>query len=350
MSTESSRIGIVADSSLQGHLLLQAMRTQGFSVVVNTDPENLGRDWLVSDALDLWMVDLTSEDRWQEFLDDLLENAAAPILFCDGQAPDRAAPEYPRWERRLLGKMLDYVQAPVIREPLEELATHPVPTAIAAPPEFLAAAPGVDAPPQRVWVLGASLGGPAAVKEFLDCLPAELPVAFILAQHIDDAFVETLSQVLVRDNGFECRLGHEGESLRHGRVLIAPVAHEIDFCADGSVTAKNQSWEGPYAPSIDQVINNVVHCFGAGGGAILFSGMGNDGSIAGPLLNSWNGQVWAQSTASCAVSSQPDSARETGCVGFSGTPGELARQLVEQVRRELTEGTGAVAGAPNPQA
>mgnify|MGYP006292876923 CR=1 FL=1 len=345
MSSDSARIGIIADSTLQGHLLLQAMRAQGFRVAVNSDPENLDRSWFAPDTVDLWMVDLTSEDRWQEFLDDLLENAGAPILFCDGQAPDRAAPEYPRWERRLLGKMLDYVERPKVTEPLEELTSHAAPTAIPAPPEF--GEVGADSPARRVWVLGASLGGPAAVKEFLDCLPAELPVAFVLAQHIDAGFLETLTSVLVRDNGFQCRIGYDGEQLRYGSVLIAPVEYEISFGADGSIRSQGQAWEGPYAPSIDQVIQNAATSFDASGGAILFSGMGNDGSIAGPGLRDRGGQVWAQSAESCAVSSQPDSARETGCVAFSGTPVELAGQLVEHVRRELAGGS-TVAPASGP--
>ena len=64
MSSDSARIGIIADSTLQGHLLLQAMRAQGFRVAVNSDPENLDRSWFAPDTVDLWMVDLTSEDRW----------------------------------------------------------------------------------------------------------------------------------------------------------------------------------------------------------------------------------------------------------------------------------------------
>ena len=340
MTTASPRLGIIADSSLQGHLLTQAVRVQGFQVAVNTDPENLDREWLESEAVNLWVVDLPSEDRWQHFLDDLLENAAAPILFCDGQAPDRAAADYPRWERRLLGKMLDYVERPHVDESLEELETHTAVTSIEPPSEFhqLAAPAGA---PERVWVLGASLGGPAAVKAFLDCLPSELPVAFVLAQHIDAGFLDTLTRVLVRDNAFECRIGYPGEQLRHGHVILAPVEYEIGFSADGGVHSTEQAWEEPYAPSIDQVISNVAHSFDTRSGAILFSGMGNDGSIAGPLLNSRGGPVWAQTTDSCAAGSQPDSARETGCVSFSGSPEELARQLVEHVRREI-------AGEPSP--
>ena len=75
------------------------------------------------------------------------------------------------------------------------------------------------------------------------------------------------------------------------------------------------------------------------------TGMGNDGAIAAPRLAAQGAAIWAQSADSCAVSSQPDSVRETGCVGYSGTPEQLARQLVDRVRREVAE-TARVSGEP----
>lgn len=332
--TAPGRVGVIADSTLQGHLLSSAVKGQGYQVVVNTEPGNLEPRWLGEDALDLWVVDLSSEDRWQDFLDTLLEEAKAPILFCDGQAPARTDALYPRWERRLVTKLVDYIGKPQVQERLDVIPKRVVHTPIPEPREFQSVVPAHF--PQRVWVLGASLGGPAAVKEFLDCLPANLPVAFVLAQHIDGSFLDTLCGVLSRDNHLRCKVAADGETLRHGEVAIAPVEYAIRFRHDGRILSTGEEWEGPYAPSIDQTIQHVSEGFGdRASGAILFSGMGNDGAIAAPKLAAAGRPVWAQSSDSCACSSQPDSVRETGCVSFSGSPEQLAQQLVEQVRREL---------------
>jgi hypothetical protein len=69
MTSGSPRIGIIADTTLQGHLLSSAVRGQGYEIVVNSDPGNIEIRWLTSADLDLWVVDLNHEDRWQEFLD-----------------------------------------------------------------------------------------------------------------------------------------------------------------------------------------------------------------------------------------------------------------------------------------
>lgn len=335
MTLASPRIGIIADTTLQGHLLSNAVRSQGYRVAVNTDPGQIDERWYGTEEVDLWVVDLSQEDRWQEFLDRLLEETPVPILFSDGQAPARNAPAYPRWERRLLTKMLDYVSRPQAVEQLEVLENKAPVSHIPTPAEFRNRGPAQV--PERVWVLGASLGGPAAVKVFLDCLPVELPVAFVLAQHIDERFLETLTGVLCRQNKFQCRVAYDGEQLSHGTVLIAPVAYEITFTDSGKVVSAKRPWEGPYAPSIDQVIGNVSARFAERAGAILFSGMGNDGSIAGPQMVARQGPVWAQEAASCACSSQPDSARETGCVSYVGTPEKLALALVEHVRQDIRQ-------------
>ena len=330
--THGPRIGVIADTMLQGHLLATALRGQGYEVVINTGPSNIDDQWVTTEELELWLVDLIQEDRWSEFLDDFVDRVPVPVLFSDGQAPPQNSPLYPRWERRLLSKLLDYVARPRL-EKLENLLVDKGPLApLPVPREFQGAHSLI---PERVWVLGASLGGPAAVKVFLDRLPKEIPVAFILAQHIDQGFLDTLAGVLCRDNSFECRVGYDGEQLAYGRVLIAPVEYEIKFTETGKLQSTGKPWEGPYSPSIDQTIQNAMQRYRERCGVILFSGMGNDGSIAGPQLAQLGGKVWAQDSDSCACSSQPDSVRQTGCTTFSGTPEKLALALVEQVRQDI---------------
>jgi chemotaxis response regulator CheB len=56
-------------------------------------------------------------------------------------------------------------------------------------------------PAEHIWVLGASLGGSNAVKEFLDALPKGLPVGFVYAQYIDARYQKTLIQTLGRHSG-----------------------------------------------------------------------------------------------------------------------------------------------------
>lgn len=337
------RIGVISDTFLQGNQLANAARALGYEVVVSTLPANLDTGkWIGKGLVECWLLDLHDQETWAELLDTLLDQSDAPLIFGDGDAPPKTHEEYPRWERRLFQTLIKSVGKPVIASGRENLTllerTYAKPrSTIVIPNEFKApqVAEGI---PSRVWVLGASAGGPAAVKLFLDSLPKELPVAFVLAQHIDPKMLEALANSLVRHNWFKIRVGTPGEPLRYGEIVVAPCDAEIAFDQQAKVVQTGKPWEGPYAPAIDQVIANTTARFGAGTGAILFSGMGNDGSIAAPQLKAKGGSVWAQSAESCAVSSQPDSVRDTGCVEYSGTPEQLALQLIERVRQQLRTG------------
>lgn len=327
------RVGVIAETSLQQHLLAAAVKSHGYDVMVNTSPDKLPGDWLDPGRLDLWLVDVANED--DDFLAAMLDRTDVPILFGLEQAPSRGTAAYPRWERRLFTKVRDMIGVPRTHEQEEKSIK-----ALAEPERVIAQAIALPSELQglvltdsvaHVCVLAASLGGPAAVKQFVDCLPAELPVAFVLAQHIDERMLETLANVLARQTRFRVKVAEEGDRLAYGQILLAPVAHEIDFDARGYVVMCDRRWDGPYAPSMDQVISNVARRFGPASGAIIFSGMGGDGSIAGPQLKAMGGYVWGQTAESCACSSQPDSMRATQCVSYNGDPVALAGHLVEQV-------------------
>ncbi|MDA1107767.1 MAG: chemotaxis protein CheB [Proteobacteria bacterium] len=82
-----------------------------------------------------------------------------------------------------------------------------------------------------------------------------------------------------------------------------------------------------YRLSIDAVLMNVARRYGKRSGAIIFSGMGNDGTEGVRAMAAQGAEVWAQDAASCLVSSMPDQVRQTGLVSFSGTPEALAQRL-----------------------
>lgn len=339
-TTSTPRIAIIADTSLQRHIVQSALLSHGFKVIVNTDPERLDPKLVKSQDIDAWIVDLSMEDQWLDFLDDILDNAIAPILFGEGRAPNRSHSSYPRWERRLFSKIKELVgDALKLEEKGESLNALEVmdsSTAIKIPlPIECQNLNDKTVPAKRVWVLAASLGGPAAVKLFIDCLPDGLPVAFVYAQHIDANFQEVLAQVLGRHSYFDLFVGADGDLLRHGNIVIAPAESEVVFSSESKVQVLGKPWQGPYTPSIDQVILNVAKRYGKYSGAVIFSGMGNDGAISSPQMIDFGGQVWTQSSETCANSSMPDSINATGCVNFTGTPQQLALQLVDSIRQEI---------------
>lgn len=336
MTTGGSRpsVGIVSDDVLQRHRLQEATGRFGLHPGFSGDPERILSQALLPDA-DLWLVTLADEADHPALLDHLLDGTDAPVLFGIDLAPKPGSRDYTRWERRLLGKLEHHLGSLTTAESsdaVEELERLPDPSArglIVAPelpPELTPARAGQT--PEEIWILGASLGGPAAVKTFLDHLPAGLPVAFVYAQHIDGNFTDVLARVLGRHAHYRLQRAAEGLRLACGTVTLIPVEREWTLNADGTLTEKETPWPGPYGPSIDQVLLNFGDHFGARCHAILFSGMGNDGAVAAPMLKAFGSRIWVQSSDTCANSAMPEAVAETGCSSLCGSPAELADALV----------------------
>ena len=326
-------VGIVSDVVLQRHRLQAATGKFGLDVSFSGDPERL-MDYPAFPDAALWLVTLADEADHPALFEHLLENTEAPVLFGLDQAPKPGTTEYFRWERRLLDKLemqLGHLEQLDTATDIEELA-ETTPGAMDAPtlPHWITpAASGSVA--EDVWILGASLGGPAAVKTFLDHLPPRLPVGFIYAQHIDGNFTEVLTRVLGRHAHYSLKRAEEGYRVRNGDVVLMPVEREWSFDRQGQLTELSHPWQGPYGPSIDQVLLNVADYYGKHCHAILFSGMGNDGAIAAPMLKAYGSRIWVQESTSCGNSSMPDSVAATGCASFCGTPEQLARELVKVI-------------------
>lgn len=181
----------------------------------------------------------------------------------------------------------------------------------------------------RVWVLGASIGGPQAVKEFLSNLPPDLPIAFVLTQHIGAGFVPLLAEQLDRVCSLEVSSPQDGVMLQNGQLVVSPVKQLLSFDTEGRIKLKPVVQKTTYTPSIDKVLIEVARRYGKKAGAIIFSGMGNDGIKGIQAIAHNGGTVWAQDAESCVVSSMADHARSTGLVGFSADPTGLSRKLVQ---------------------
>lgn len=328
------RLGVIADSTLQRHNLCKTIESAGYEVGISLSPARVETEQIHVSTIDLWWIEIEDEDKWADFVALIYEEAICPVLIGDGYAPPANDPKYPRWERRIYTKIIDIVGKPVISEEPVTLASFENKAAdhevLVLPPE-LQGALNSGVPAEYIWVIGASLGGPAAVKEFVDALPEGLPIAFVIAQHIDVGFQQVLAQVWGRHSHFSFVDPVHGQVISHGQIVIAPVEQVMTISRNSEILLHGTDWDGPYSPSIDQVMNSTVDNLGTRTGAILFSGMGNDGAIAGPKMHELGVEVWAQTADTCANSSMPDSARATGCVSFSGSPRGLAEYLVEHV-------------------
>lgn len=301
-------IALLAGKAQKRQLLQEVLEGFGYRVIFAGEPDGLDCAGLEAISADAWLLELAEES---ELADWLLEHSTVPVLLGAGEIPHHESEDYPRWKRRLLGKLSPILGAPP--EPLNPAATSGEPQAL---------------PPARcVWLLAASLGGPAAVKRFLDRLPANLPVAFVYAQHIDAGFETQLPMILGRQNAWRVINCVSGAHLHEGEVLVAPIKRSLGFAPEGQIRLSDTPWPGPYQPSIETLLDAVAGSFAPACGAIIFSGMGEDGVGACGRLRDKGVQVWTQDAASAACAVMPQAVIDAGYSSRQGSPETLADAL-----------------------
>jgi two-component system chemotaxis response regulator CheB len=76
--------------------------------------------------------------------------------------------------------------------------------------------------PAGVVAIGSSTGGPGALTSILSSIPADLPIGYLVAQHMPPGFTRPFAERLDRFTELSVREAAGGEMLRAGQVLIAP--------------------------------------------------------------------------------------------------------------------------------
>lgn len=187
---------------------------------------------------------------------------------------------------------------------------------------------------EEIWVLGASIGGPDAVKRFLMSLSGSVPTAFILAQHIGSGFVSLLAEQLGKVTNINVVCAEEGHVISNNQLIIVPVDQKFGFHKNGRIKLTDEDNNSIYSPSIDDVMMTVAKQYGENTKAIFFSGMGNDGLKGAQAIFDMGGIIWAQDSGSCVISTMADSVREAGLVSETATPEKLAVNLIQSMSEE----------------
>jgi chemosensory pili system protein ChpB (putative protein-glutamate methylesterase) len=312
----SLRVALLA-GGMERAALRSLLREEGMDVVVDRLPEqSLPDDWRDADVLLVEVGDRPERER----IEGLLRQSPVPVLINSGGVGSGTT-----WNRRLVAKLRELAARamsgaaePAVAARFEDRSVSGMPAAASGNPWLV--------------VLGASIGGPKAVTRFLQALPPDLPVAFLLAQHISEAFQDLLVEQLNRCSDWPVTLLGATQSVEPGQVWVVPVEHRILVDDSGLIRRSDQAWQTAQRPAIDAIVETVAGIFGRRCGVIVFSGLGKDGTRGCNAVARHGGFVWAQSSESSVARNMPDAARRNCQVELSGSPEQLAGALAERCR------------------
>ena len=269
-------LGLIADSTIQVNKLKAMAERAGFEVVTALTSADLSDSPLP--LADCWVLRIEHHAEKDLQFVELLEDQSLTVIYDDSES---------------------YVGLE------ESIAAQKFARKIsAATPSVGRADTQHKGRARIVWVLAASTGGPDAVSEFIKHLPENLDsIAFVYVQHIDERMTESLKYVLQRHTNWTVHNCNQTQRILEKSFYVVSPEYQVDLDDMGNLVPTSERWSGCYSPSIDQVMAKVAKVYKDKSGAVIFSGMGNDGARACRLISHAGGKVWAQLPETCAVDS-----------------------------------------------
>jgi two-component system chemotaxis response regulator CheB len=177
--------------------------------------------------------------------------------------------------------------------------------------------------------IGASTGGPAAIVEILQGLPADfrLPIVFVL--HINEPFGSAFADWLDGQVGRPVAYAREGDPVASaaGRVVMAPTGRHL-MVRDGRFHLTLDPERHSCRPSVDVLFESIAGHFGPSAIACLLTGIGRDGASGLLKLREAGALTIAQDESTSVIYGMPREAALLGAAVQILRLDEIACRLV----------------------
>lgn len=178
-------------------------------------------------------------------------------------------------------------------------------------------------------VIGASTGGPAAVRYLLSQLPSNLPASILLVQHMPVGFTKFFSDNLNQVSALPVHEARDGETILPQRIYLAPSGFHLLVEKSGHLKLDTSPPLHNVRPAADKTFESAANVFKRKCVGVVMTGMGSDGAVGLLTVKELGGRTMVQAPETCVIPSMPESALKLGA----------AQEIVplEQLPQRITE-------------
>ena len=196
--------------------------------------------------------------------------------------------------------------------------------------------------------IGSSTGGPPAIQQLLASLPADLPAAVLIAQHMPARFTKAFAARLDRVVDLRVVEAVEGHPVCRGVVYIVPGASNLEVEAGPGgagiihIVEPQPTRAGavPLTPSADHMLKSLAGVYGKRLIAVILTGMGSDGTNGTIAARRVGSTVLVEDPRTAVMPGMPHSAMEAGTVDRAVPLEKLGEAIIEAVERRKREMSG----------
>ena len=179
-----------------------------------------------------------------------------------------------------------------------------------------------------IVAMGASAGGLEAFEKFLNHMPIDGGLAFVLVPHLDAHHKSAMTELLQRCTSMEVVEIADGMPAQPNRVHVIPPngTLSIDRGVLRVTTPRGEM------NTIDSFLRSLAEDQEENAIGVILSGSGSDGTLGIKAIKEHGGLTIAQASASSRFDSMPHSAVATGLVDIVLPVEDMPEKLVEYAR------------------
>jgi two-component system chemotaxis response regulator CheB len=191
--------------------------------------------------------------------------------------------------------------------------------------------PAVHDKDSPVIVIGASTGGPLAVREVLKDLPPTFSAGIAVVQHLEEGFDTGYTGWLNESTSLNVMLaGTQPQPFLPGNVTVAPVNLHL-IVAEGKLTLDDGPKILNQKPAVDALFSTAAEWYGDRVIGVLLTGMGRDGAEGCRKIIAQGGHTLVQNRETSAIFGMPKAAIDLGAASEVVSLADIPKRLMEIV-------------------
>jgi two-component system, chemotaxis family, CheB/CheR fusion protein len=181
--------------------------------------------------------------------------------------------------------------------------------------------------PLTVIGIGASAGGLKALQEFVEAVPKDSGMAFVVILHLDPARESRMAELLQNRAAIPVTQVSGPTTVEGDHMYIIPPGKDLAMRGE-TIFLRDRGERADHAP-VDLFFRTLAEAYGAEAVGVVLSGTGEDGTAGIRYIRDAGGITVAQSPAEAEFDSMPVSAIATDLIDLvlpaKRMPGELIR-------------------------
>ena len=191
---------------------------------------------------------------------------------------------------------------------------------------------------KKIVVIAASTGGPKAIIEVMQKIPADIAASFLIIQHMPKGFTRTFAERISWYSSIKTKEAEDCDVVLKGAGYVAPAGfHMIIENIPNSVNDKFRIRldETPLVnyvrPSADVTMNSVADLFGNNTIGVILTGMGKDGLEGAKSIKDKGGFVVTQDKTSSVVYGMPRAVADAGLADKVLNLYDIPKEIIRMV-------------------